>query len=195
MRSKYVIFLAMILSVASINGSFQSVFAQEVVQSKETSGSNLEDLKWQLGVMEESAARQQEQIQAIKERLDVVAAEPAQVEKIYNKEELEHAVEDYLSTEEARKKLGLGLPGVAAMYTPDEENIQSYSGRLMTNTHWVLAAGCNSDIHSRIMMQIMDTETQTILTSAGQGFLLVETYMANFSIIISNWMGIALTLA
>ena len=40
---KYVIFLAMILSVASTNGSFQSVFAQEVVQSKETSDSDLED--------------------------------------------------------------------------------------------------------------------------------------------------------
>src|SRR3972149_11503193 len=124
MRSKwckYVIFLAMILSVANINGLFQGVFAQEVVQSKETSDSNLEDLKWQLGVMEESAARQQEQIQAIRERLDAVAAEPAQVEKVYNKEELGHAVEDYLSTDEARKKLGLGLPGVTAMYSPDEE--------------------------------------------------------------------------
>ena len=60
---KYVLFLAMILSVASTTGLFQSVFAQEVVQSKETSDSNLEDLKWQLGVMEESSARQQEQIQ------------------------------------------------------------------------------------------------------------------------------------
>lgn len=118
---KYVLFLATILSVANTNGSFQNAFAQEVVPSKETSDSNLEDLKWQLQLMEESAARQQEQIQAIKERLDVVAAEPAPVEKIYNKEELEHAVEDYLSTEEARKKLGLGLSGVAAMYTPDEE--------------------------------------------------------------------------
>ena len=121
MLSKYFIFLAMILSVANVNGSSQRVFAQEVVQSKETSDSNLEDLKWQLQLMEETAAKQQEQIQAIKERLDVVAAEPAPVEKVYNKEELEHAVEDYLSTDEARKKLGLGLPGVAAMYTPDEE--------------------------------------------------------------------------
>src|SRR3990172_10320921 len=121
MLSKYFIFLAMILSVANVNGSSQRVFAQEVVQSKGTSDSNLEDLKWQLQLMEETAAKQQEQIQAIKERLDVVAAEPAPVEKIYNKEELEEGVEDYLSTDEARKKLGLGLPGVAAMYTPDEE--------------------------------------------------------------------------
>jgi hypothetical protein len=103
------------------NGMLHSAFAQETVQHKEVSGNEVEDLKWQLQLMEESAARQQEQIQAIKERLDVVAAEPAQVEKIYNKEELEHAVEDYLSTEEARKKLGLGLPGVTAMYSPDEE--------------------------------------------------------------------------
>ena len=79
---KYVLFLATILSVANTNGSFQNALAQEVVPSKGTSDSNLEDLKWQLGVMEESAARQQEQIQAIKERLDAVAAEPAQVKSL-----------------------------------------------------------------------------------------------------------------
>lgn len=124
MRSKYVIFLAMILSVANINGPFQSVFAQEVVQSKETSGSNLEDLKWQLGVMEESAARQQEQIQAIRERLDAVSAKPRIAEDYHlaaAKEEIKHAVDDYLSTDEARKKMGLGLSNVAAVYTPDDE--------------------------------------------------------------------------
>src|SRR3990172_457201 len=121
MLSKYFIFLAMILSVANVNGSSQRVFAQEVVQSKGTSDSNLEDLKWQLQLMEETAAKQKEQIQAIKERLDVVAAEPAPVEKVYNKEELEEGVEDYLSSDEARKKMGLGMPGVAALYTPDEE--------------------------------------------------------------------------
>ena len=121
---KYVLFLAMILSVASTTGLFQSVFAQEVVQSKETSDSNLEDLKWQLGVMEESSARQQEQIQAIRERLDAVSAE-ARVTEDYQsavaKEEIKHAVEDYLSTDEARKEMGLGMPGVTALYTPDEE--------------------------------------------------------------------------
>src|SRR3989338_5254965 len=121
---KYVLFLATILSVASTNGSFQKVFAQEVVQSKETSDSDLEDLKWQLGVMEESAARQQEQIQAIRERLDAVSAETRVTEDYQSavaKEEIKHAVEDYLSTDEARKKMGLGMPGVTALYTPDEE--------------------------------------------------------------------------
>jgi len=121
---KYVIFLAMILSVASTNGSFQSVFAQEVVQSKETSDSDLEDLKWQLGVMEESAAKQQEQIQAIRERLDAVSAE-ARVTEDYRTEAVQkgikHAVEDYLSTDEARKEMELRMPGVTALYTPDED--------------------------------------------------------------------------
>src|SRR3989338_4613361 len=121
---KYVLFLATILSVASTNGSFQKVFAQEVVQSKETSDSDLEDLKWQLGVMEESAARQQEQIQAIRERLDAVSAE-TRIKEDYcaavAKEEIKHAVEDYLSTDEARKEMGLGMPSLTALYTPDED--------------------------------------------------------------------------
>ena len=121
---KYVLFLATILSVASTNGSFQKVFAQEVVQSKETSDSDLEDLKWQLGVMEESAARQQEQIQAIRERLDAVSAETRITEDYcaaVAKEEIKHAVEDYLSTDEARKEMGLGMPSLTALYTPDED--------------------------------------------------------------------------
>ena len=118
---KYVLSTAVVACSIYTQGLINDTFAQQAAQPAEESGSNLEDLKWQLGVMEESAARQQEQIQAIRERLDAVAAEPAQVEKVYNKEELEHAVEDYLSTDEARKKLGLGLSGVAAMYTPDEE--------------------------------------------------------------------------
>ena len=118
---KYVLSTAVVACSIYTQGLLNDTFAQQVAQPAEESGSNLEDLKWQLQLMEESAARQQEQIQAIKERLDVVAAEPAPVEKIYNKEELEHAVEDYLSTDEARKKLGLGLSGVTAMYSPDEE--------------------------------------------------------------------------
>src|SRR3990167_8408635 len=118
---KYVLSSAVVACSIYTQGLLNDTFAQQAAQPAEESGSNLEDLKWQLQLMEESAARQQEQIQAIKERLDVVAAEPAPVEKIYNKEELGHAVEDYLSTDEARKKLGLGLPGVTAMYTPDEE--------------------------------------------------------------------------
>src|SRR3990172_5467857 len=118
---KYILSFAVVACSIYTQGLFNDTFAQQTAQPAEESGSNLEDLKWQLQLMEESAARQQEQIKAIKERLDVVAAEPAPVEKIYNKEELGHAVEDYLSTDEARKKLGLGLPGVTALYTPDEE--------------------------------------------------------------------------
>ena len=118
---KYVLSTAVVACSIYTQGLINDTFAQQAAQPAEESGSNLEDLKWQLQLMEESAARQQEQIQAIKERLDVVAAEPVPVEKVYNKEELGHAVEDYLSTDEARKKLGLGLPGVTAMYSPDEE--------------------------------------------------------------------------
>src|SRR3989304_6057738 len=65
-----------------------TVFAQQTPQPAEETVSEMTDLKWQLQLMEESVERQQEQIKAIKERLDVVAAEPAPAEKIYNKEEL-----------------------------------------------------------------------------------------------------------
>ncbi len=114
---KYVLAGAMVACSICLNDAF----AQQAAQPAEESGSNLEDLKWQLQVLEESVAKQQEQMQSLRERLDTVAAEPKPVETAYDKEALEHAVDDYLSTDEARKKLGLGLSGVAAMYTPDEE--------------------------------------------------------------------------
>ncbi len=68
-----------------------------------------------------SVATKQEQMAVLKKRMDAVGTETAQIAK----EEAMHAVEDYLSTDEARKKLGLSLPGkyapVDAYYMPDKE--------------------------------------------------------------------------
>src|SRR3990172_2268985 len=71
---KYVLSTAVVACSIYTQGLINDTFAQQTAQPAEESGSNLEDLKWQLQLMEESAARQQEQIQAIKERLDVVGS-------------------------------------------------------------------------------------------------------------------------
>src|SRR3990172_8953786 len=108
MRSKwckYVLSLAIIICSMYVSNTWHSIYAQQAAQPAEERGSDLEDLNWQLGVMEESAAKQQEQIQAIRERLDAVSAE-ARVTEDYRTEAVQkgikHAVEDYLSTDEAR---------------------------------------------------------------------------------------------
>ncbi len=84
-----------------------------------------------------SAATQQEQVGVLKNRMDAVGTETAQI----GKEEVKHAVEDYLTTDEARKKLGLSLPGkytpVDAYYMPDKEKaslgFQSSDGKYSLN--------------------------------------------------------------
>jgi hypothetical protein len=112
-------------------GMLQNVTAQERAQPSEVSVNETEDLKWQLKQMEESFLRQQEQIrqmqefalkqqeqmQTLKNRIESMSAESAPVAK----EEVKKAVEDYLSTDEARKKMMLGLPVLTAAYTPDDE--------------------------------------------------------------------------
>ncbi|HHT9123611.1 MAG TPA: porin [Candidatus Wunengus sp. YC63] len=123
MRSKwrkYILSSAMVFYGAYAGGILQGAFAQETAQPKEVSGSEIEDLKWQLKQMEESMQRQQEQIQALKKRLEQPsAATPAA--PLVSKEEIQHVIEDYLETDEARKRMGLGLPTVTAVYTPDDE--------------------------------------------------------------------------
>ncbi|MDO8141763.1 MAG: porin [Candidatus Brocadiales bacterium] len=114
------------------NNILNSAFAQETAQSKEVPRSEMEDLKWQLKQMEESMQRQQEQIQALKKRLEQPPAAP-----VVAKEEIQHVIEDYLETDEARKKMGLALPGVTGVYTPDDEkytlSVRSPDGKYTLN--------------------------------------------------------------
>ncbi|MBI2470471.1 MAG: porin [Planctomycetes bacterium] len=117
---KYILSSAMVFYGAYAGGVPQSVFAQETAQPKEVPGSEMEDLKWQLKQMEESMQRQQEQIQALKKRLEQPPAAPTAAPPV-SKEEIKQVVEDYLSTDEARKKMALGLPNLTAVYTPDDE--------------------------------------------------------------------------
>ena len=79
---KYVLSAAMAFCGIYANGMLQGIFAQETVQPKEVSGNEVEDLKWQLQLMEEAAARQQEQIQAINNRLNATNASVEDVKKI-----------------------------------------------------------------------------------------------------------------
>ncbi|GAB61188.1 MAG: porin [Candidatus Jettenia sp.] len=95
----------------------QGTFAQETEQAEEISGSERDYLQWQLKQMEESMQRQQEQIQALKNRMETVSPAPAPI----TKEEIKHEIEDYMSTTEAREKMALGMPGLTPVYTPDDE--------------------------------------------------------------------------
>lgn len=115
------------------------VFAQDVVQNKEAFEGEAGDLKRQLKQMEEAflvqqkmmkqmetlALSQQEQIKEIKNHIENVSEKPVTVAKEEIKEEVKQEVGNYLASDEARKKLGLGLPGkyesVNGYYTPDKE--------------------------------------------------------------------------
>jgi len=117
---KYILSSTMLFFSLYTNNILNSALAQETAQPKELPRSEMEDLKWQLKQMEESMQRQQEQIQALKKRLEQPsAATPAA--PLVSKEEIQHVIEDYLETDEARKKMGIGLPGLTAVYTPDDE--------------------------------------------------------------------------
>ncbi len=121
---KYILSVSMMLGGISVNSILQGAFAQQAEQHSEVSGSEMDDLKWQLGVMEESVAKQQEQVQALRERVQAIGAEVGKAKSYTaeaSKEEFKHAIDDYLSTDEARKKMALGLPGTTAVYTPDDE--------------------------------------------------------------------------
>ncbi len=115
---KYIVSSVMILSGVQGGGFMRNTFAREAEQTEEISGSDRDYLQWQLKQMEESFQKQQEQIQALKNRVESLSAAPAPVA---TKEEMIHTFEDYLSTDEARNKLGVSLPSVTAHYTPDEE--------------------------------------------------------------------------
>ncbi len=68
-----------------------------------------------------SAATRQEQVGVLKNRMDAVGTETAQI----TKEEVKQEIGNYLASNEAREKLGLGLPGkyepVNGYYLPDKE--------------------------------------------------------------------------
>lgn len=139
----YLLSAVVMLYGAYTGGMLQNVSAQEMAQPKAVSVSETEELKWQLKQMEELMQRQQEQIQALRNRIETISAEPAPITKAeiqheikdylstnnrgeaapVEKEEVKKVVEDYLATDEARKKMGLGMPAMATLYTPDEEKL------------------------------------------------------------------------
>lgn len=124
---KYISPLAIVLCNTCAYGILQSTFAQQVIQetsqTQKMPEGETEDLKRQLKLMEESILRQQEQIkqmqelavtqqaqmQALRDRIDATGAESAPVAK----EEIKHTVDEYLSTDDARGKMGLGWSSVA----------------------------------------------------------------------------------
>ena len=55
---KYVLSSAVVACSIYTQGLLNDTFAQQAAQPAEESGSNLEDLKWQLQLIEESASKQ-----------------------------------------------------------------------------------------------------------------------------------------
>lgn len=123
---KYVLLSAMVVCSIYAVSALHGVCAQEAEQNEEVSGSERDYLQWQLKQMEELFQKQQEQIQKqqeqmqiLKTRMEALTAEKPPV----TKEEIKHEIEDYLSTDEARKKMALGMPAITTIYTPDEEKL------------------------------------------------------------------------
>lgn len=115
------------------------IFAQEPIQTREASEGAIDDLKMQLKRMEDAFLKQQEmmkqmetlvlnqqeQIKELKNRIETISEKPATVATEEIKEEVKQEVGNYLASDEAREKLGLGLSGkyesVNGYYTPDKE--------------------------------------------------------------------------
>ncbi|HHT9116439.1 MAG: porin [Planctomycetes bacterium] len=79
---KYVLTSAVVVCGIYAGSMKQGVFAQEAAQPKKIAEGEMEDLKWQLKQMEEGVKRQQEQIQAINNRLNAMNASVEDVKKI-----------------------------------------------------------------------------------------------------------------
>ncbi|MCF6149463.1 MAG: porin [Candidatus Kuenenia sp.] len=132
-----------------------SVCIGNMVQSKTVSAGEIDDLKWQLKQMEEAFARQQEQMEALRNRIEAISMETKVVvkeetkqavkeylstdeaTKVAVKEETKQAVQEYLSTDEAREILGVGMPNMIVEYTPEHKksalSIRTPDGRYSLN--------------------------------------------------------------
>src|SRR3990167_304808 len=79
---KYVLTSAVVVCGIYAGSMKQGMFAQEAAQPKKIAEGETEDLKWQLKQMEEDIKRQQEQLQAINNRLNATNASVEDVKKI-----------------------------------------------------------------------------------------------------------------
>ncbi|MFO0792762.1 MAG: porin [Candidatus Brocadiaceae bacterium] len=144
---KYSFMSAMVFCALYADGVAQNIFAQDTVQNKKASEGGGDDLKKQLNQMEEAflvqqkmmkqmetlALRQQEQIKELKNRVEAQSGKSAIIVKEEIREEVKQELQqdvkqevgNYLASDDARKKLGLGLPGkyepVNGYYMPDKE--------------------------------------------------------------------------
>ncbi len=146
----YVLSATLVMSGFLADGISHNLLARETTPSAETSKNEIELLKQQLKLMGESMQKQQEQMQSIQNRIEAIAAEKSSPGTIttpittaqaapVTREEVKQEVDNYLSTKEAREKLGLGLPDmVTAEYTPDDEKyalgFKSNDGKFSLNT-------------------------------------------------------------
>lgn len=137
----YTVLLSTIVWNLYVESIGYMAYAREIVPYTKVSADEIDDLKYQLKLMEEAflkqqeqmkqmqelALKQQEQIQTLKDRIDTVIVQATAVKDgetkptLAEKEKMKHTADAYLFTEETRKKTESGLSGVLAEYTPDDE--------------------------------------------------------------------------
>ena len=138
-RFQYGLLFVIVFCAVYFAGKAQNTIAQDVVQNREAFNSEVDDVKRQLKQMEEAflvqqkmmkqmevlALNQQSQIEELKNRIETVSAKPVVIAKEEIQEEVKQEVGNYLASDEARERLGLGLPGqyepVNGYYLPDKE--------------------------------------------------------------------------
>ncbi|MBI5307838.1 MAG: hypothetical protein HZB37_05800 [Planctomycetes bacterium] len=138
-RLQYGVLFFMVFCAAHFAGKAQNTIAQDAVQGREAFQSKVDDLKRQLNQMEEAflaqqkmmkqmealALNQQAQIEELRNRIETVSAKPVVMAKEEIQDEVKQEVGSYLASDEARERLGLGLPGqyepVNGYYLPDKE--------------------------------------------------------------------------
>ncbi|TVM01541.1 MAG: porin, partial [Candidatus Kuenenia stuttgartiensis] len=126
-----------VFCVLCMGGVSPIVFAQG--ESSTDARSEVEELKQQLKLMEEAFARQQEQMDVLKNRIEIISTET----KVVVKEETKQAVQDYFSTDEAKEILGVGMPDMIVEYTPDDK--KSALSIRTTDGNYSLNIGDESD--------------------------------------------------
>jgi phosphate-selective porin OprO and OprP len=124
-RYAYTALLATISFSMYIESVVCMAFAREVAQYREASPDKIDDLKYQLKLMEEVFSKQQEQMKQMQElalkQQEQIQALKDRIESLPAKEEVKQEVENYLSSDEVREKMGHSLSAVTPAYTPDHE--------------------------------------------------------------------------
>ena len=156
---KYLLFLVTIISVANTNGSFRNAFAQSLYRQKERLIAIAQRFKsgsWGNGGGPQGSKNRYKPLKNVWTGVGCTGRKKFIIGKNWNTRW------KIISTEEARKKLGLACPGSLPCIPLTRKIFNRVQGSPDDKYSLGIWAGCNSGTHLRIMMQIMDTEINNI---------------------------------